>query len=242
MISALGRGAAPTADVRPLDTRYAVETPEGIDLLLYPAGVAPRAMAYGIDLLIRGCILLGAALLLGLLGQLGAGLLTLIYFLVDWWYMVLFEVYNQGRSPGKQIIGLRAVHDDGTPIGWGASLTRNLLRFVDMLPFGYLLGLVASLSHPAFKRLGDLAAGTLVVYCDEPLRHAPLPDGEAIRSPIALTLEEQRAVLGFTERQSELSAARRSELAGILAPTLQLPPAQAEQHLNGMARALLGGT
>lgn len=226
----------------PLDTRYAVETPEGIDLLLYPAGVAPRALAFIIDLLIRGCILLGAAVLLSLLGQFGSGLLMLIYFLVDWWYMVLFEVYNQGRSPGKTMLGLRTVHDDGTPVGWGASLTRNLLRFVDMLPFGYLLGIVSCLSHPAFKRLGDLAAGTLVVYSDEPPRHAPLPEGPAIRSPVILSLEEQRAVLAFAERQAELSTARRMELAGILAPTLEVPPEQAERQLNGIARALLGAT
>lgn len=226
----------------PLDTRYAVETPEGIDLLLYPAGVGPRAMAYGIDLLIRAAIMLGAALLLGVLGQFGAGLLALIYFLVDWWYMVLFEVFNQGRSPGKQILGLRTVHDDGTPVGWGASLIRNLLRFVDMLPFGYLLGLVSCLSHPQFKRLGDLAAGTLVVYREEPPLATSLPEGEPIRTPVILSLEEQRAILGFAERQGELSAARRSELAAILAAPLEIPPAQAERHLHGIARALLGAT
>src|SRR5690606_16737342 len=136
----------------------------------------------------------------------------------------------------------RTVHDDGTPVGWGSSLTRNLLRFVDMLPFGYLLGLLASLNHPQFKRLGDLAAGTLVVYRDEPPLAAPLPEGEAIRSPLILSLEEQRAILGFAERQGELSAARRSELAGILAAPLEVPPAQAERQLNGIARALLGAT
>src|SRR5690606_401374 len=103
------RASRPLPTTAVLDTRYAVETPEGIDLLLYPAGVGPRAMAFGIDLLIRAAIMLGAALLLGLMGQFGAGLLALIYFLVDWWYMVLFEVYNQGRSPGKQILGLRTV-------------------------------------------------------------------------------------------------------------------------------------
>ena len=65
--------------------------------------------------------------------------LALLLFLVQWWYMVLFEVLNQGRTPGKYWLGLRVVHDDGTPVGWTSSLTRNLLRFVDLLPFGYFL-------------------------------------------------------------------------------------------------------
>ena len=150
----------------PLDTRYQVETPEGIDLHLRPAGLVPRALAFAIDLAIRGLILAVTFIVLGLLGQFGMGLGTILLFLVTWWYMVLFEVFNQGRSPGKQMLGLRVVHDDGTPIGWAASLTRNLLRFVDILPFGYTLGIISCLNHPAFKRLGDIAAGTLVVYRD----------------------------------------------------------------------------
>jgi uncharacterized RDD family membrane protein YckC len=225
-----------------LDTRYAVETPEGIDLQLYPAGVLPRALAYLIDLLIRAAIMLGAALILVFLGQFGIGLLMILYFLADWWYMVLFEVLNQGRTPGKKLLGLRTVHDDGTPVGWGASLTRNLLRFVDMLPFGYLLGLLSCLSHPAFKRLGDLAAGTLVIYDDQPLRHSSLPEGLTLRSPISFSLDEQRAVLAFAERHAELSAARRLEIAAILAPTLQVPAELAERQLHGIARTLVGET
>lgn len=105
----------PGAEV--LDTHYHVETPEGIDLLLRPAGVVPRALAYTIDLCIRGLIMLVLMLGLAFLGKLGAGLGLLLTFIMTWWYMVLFEVLNQGRSPGKQMMGLRVVHDDGTPVG-----------------------------------------------------------------------------------------------------------------------------
>jgi uncharacterized RDD family membrane protein YckC len=87
-------------------------------------------------------------IVLALLGKLGAGLGSLLMFGVSWWYMVLFEVLRQGRSPGKQWMGLRVVHDDGTPVGWSASLLRNLLRFVDLLPFGYFLGAISCLQHP----------------------------------------------------------------------------------------------
>lgn len=235
----------PSTPVAPrplLDTRYRVETPEGIDLILRPAGVVPRALAFAIDLLIRGVLLGVLFTVLAVLGQFGMGLGTLLLFLVTWWYMVLFEVLNQGRSPGKQLMGLRVIHDDGTPIGWAASLTRNLLRFVDILPFGYTLGILTCLNHPAFKRLGDIAAGTLVVYRDNAPVTPELPQAEPLRAPFSMSVEEQRAVLGFAERAQGLSSARRQELASLLAEPLKVPAAQAEQQIHGIARGLLGPT
>ena len=233
----------PAAAQRPLlDTRYQVETPEGIDLILRPAGLVARALAFAIDLLIRGALLAVLFAVLALLGQFGMGLGTILLFLVTWWYMVLFEVLNQGRSPGKQLMGLRVIHDDGTPIGWAASLTRNLLRFVDMLPFAYTLGILSCLNHPAFKRLGDIAAGTLVVYRDNAPTAPELPQAEPIRAPFGMSLSEQRALLSFAERAQSLSSARRQELASILAEPLQVPAEQAEQQIHGIARGLLGPT
>jgi uncharacterized RDD family membrane protein YckC len=114
----------------------------------------PRALAFAFDLGVRGVVMGILLVPLALLGNIGIGLGSLLLFLLSWWYMVLFEVLNQGCSPGKQVMGLR-VHDDGTLIGWSASLIRNLLRFVDMLPFGYFLGAISCLQHPHFKRLGD---------------------------------------------------------------------------------------
>lgn len=224
----------------PLDTRYQVETPEGIDLPLRPAGLMVRALAFTIDLMLRGLILGSLFIVLAMLGKLGAGLGSLLIFAVSWWYMVLFEVLNQGRSPGKQWMGLRVVQDDGTPIGWSASLLRNLLRCVDLLPFGYFLGAISCLQHPGFKRLGDIAAGTLVIYREQPLSRPQLPPAEPRRPAFPLTLAEQRAIIGFAERQSELSAARVNELASILAQPLQVRPPQAVAELNGIARSLLG--
>ena len=226
----------------PLDTRYQVETPEGIDLPLRPAGLMVRALAFTIDLMLRGLILGSLFIVLAMLGKLGAGLGSLLIFAVSWWYMVLFEVLNQGRSPGKQWMGLRVVHDDGTPVGWSASLLRNLLRFVDLLPFGYFLGSLSCLQHPTFKRLGDIAAGTLVVYSERPLTRPQLPEAEPRRSPVPLSLSEQRAVLGFAERQGELSPARVNELAALLAQPLHISAPKAVAELNGIARGLLGPT
>ena len=154
--------------------------------------------------------------------------------------MVLFEVLNQGRTPGKQWLGLRVIHDDGTPVGWASSLTRNLLRFVDMLPFGYFLGALCCLWHPSFKRLGDLAAGTMGVYRERNVSAPDLPAAEAVTPPLPLTLAEQQALIAFAERHSTLTAQRRLELASILAEPLQLEPTQAEARIHGIARNLVG--
>lgn len=225
-----------------LDNTHRVETPEGIDLLLRPAGLVPRALAFGVDLLIRGALLAALGFGFALLGKFGVGIGALLLFLVQWWYMVLFEVLNQGRTPGKQWLGLRVIHDDGTPIGWASSLTRNLLRFVDMLPFGYFLGALSCLWHPSFKRLGDLAAGTLVVYRERHIAAPALPPADPIAPPLTLTLPEQRALIAFAERHGTLSTERRKELASILAAPLQVEPDQIEVHILGIARHLVGGT
>ena len=232
--------SAPAAP--PLDTRLRLETPEGVDLLLSPAGPLVRARAFAVDLAVRGALAVAGLVVLGQLGKLGLGLGLLLLFLLNWWYPVLFEVLNQGRTPGKQLLGLRVVHQDGTPVGWGAALLRNLLRFVDMLPFAYCLGLLSSLAHPAFKRLGDIAAGTLVVYREQAEPRPNLPNAEPERAPMRLDLQEQRAILAFAERAGSLSQARREELAGLLAEPLQVLPEQAEARLNGIARGLLGAS
>ncbi|GFM79918.1 RDD family protein [Pseudomonas cichorii] len=233
------RNAAPPA---PLDTRIGIETPEGIDLVIRPAGLLPRALAFGIDLGIRVLIIGALIMFFRLFDKLGTGLGSIATFLVTWWYMVLFEVLNQGSTPGKRIMGLRVVQDDGTPIGWASSLIRNLLRVVDMLPFGYCIGTISCLSHPMFKRLGDLAAGTCVIYRDVPAQRPVLPQAEPVVAPFMLTLDEQRAVMDLAERQGELSAARTEELAAILAEPLHIPPGKAVAHINGLARGLLGPT
>lgn len=223
-----------------LDNTHRVETPEGIDLLLHPAGLVPRALAFALDLLIRGAIVAILGFGFSLLGKFGLGVGALLLFLVQWWYMVLFEVLNEGRTPGKQWLGLKVVHDDGTPVGWASALTRNLLRFVDMLPFGYFLGALSCLWHPSFKRLGDLAAGTLVVYRERAPARPTLPSADATVSPIPLTLAEQHALIAFAERHATLSAERRLELASILAEPLQVAPTQAEGLIHGIARGLVG--
>lgn len=242
MLTAAQPTTSPSADLATgapelIDTLRRIETPEGVDVALSLAGPAPRASAWLIDLLIRGALYMVLTPLAALAGV-GAGLMLLGLFLVEWFYPVLFEVWR-GATPGKRALGLRVVHDDGTPVGPSASLLRNLLRVVDFLPMLYGLGLVSMVLDRDFRRLGDIAAGTLVIHGpraagarDLP-RHPPRPPARA------LDLATAQAILDFAERSPRLSEARRAELAVVLMP--DLPAAAAADELLGVANWLAGG-
>ena len=131
---------------------------------------------------------------------------------------VIFEVWRDGATPGKRSFNLVVLNDNGTPVTFGASLTRNLLRAVDFLPMLYAFGLVSMLFNRDFKRLGDLAAGTIVVYRDKPAVRGKLPDARPVAPQVALTLNEKRAVLDFAERYATLTHERANELAEHAAP------------------------
>ncbi len=199
-----------------LDTSRTFETPEGVDLGLSIAGPIVRAQAWLIDLLIRAAIYIGLGIILNFLGDFGGGIWLIIIFLTEWFYPVIFEIFKNGATPGKKRMCIKVINDNGTPIHWSASIVRNLLRVVDFMPFGYAFGLCSILISRDFKRLGDLAASTLVVY-EEPTASAPeIPTAEPAVPRQALTLEEQRAILEFSERSSRLSPERCEELAELL--------------------------
>lgn len=203
-----------------LDTRHSIETPEGAMLPLTPAGFMVRSLAQIIDILIRFGITLVMFLLLSLLGKMGSGIALILAFLLEWFYPVFFEVSRQGRTPGKKWLGIRVVNDDGTPITFGPSLLRNLLRVVDFLPMLYLTGIIASLCNRQFKRLGDLAAGSMVVYDAPPVQQPDFEVRGQLPVPADFSTDEQRALLAFAERSKYLSAERQSELASLLLPVL----------------------
>lgn len=199
-----------------LDTASPYETPEGVDLNLHAAGPTVRAVAWSIDLLIRAAAFVPLSVLFAWLGDFGIGMILIFYFLLEWFYPVVFEVLSQGATPGKKKMGILVIKDDGTPVSWSASLLRNLLRAVDMLPFTYGFGLASMLLNRQFKRLGDMAAGTLVVYRQDVKAYQSIADLTPVAPPLALSLEEQRAIMDFAERGRTLSPARQEELAGIL--------------------------
>jgi uncharacterized RDD family membrane protein YckC len=202
-----------------LDTARDVPTPEGIELALRLAGPVSRSLAWLVDLLLRVAAFSGLGLVLSALGKVGVGLFLILWFALEWLYPALFEVYFAGATPGKRALGLIVLHDDGTPVGLAAALTRNLLRAVDFLPIGYGCGLITMLLNREFKRLGDIAAGTVVVYRDPAAQHAAVPVAPPVRPSLPLSLAEQRAVLDFATRSTTLTTERAEELAG-LAPQL----------------------
>lgn len=201
-----------------LDTTAHSETPEGVDLRLRPAGPMERARAWAVDQLIRGGIYIVVVGVMALLGTFGWGLALVAIFLVEWFYPVYFELFHGGATPGKKALGLYVLRDNGAPLEWRGALLRNLLRAVDFLPVLYGLGLVSMALTHRFQRLGDLAAGTLVVYgADERERKTTVEEG-AMAPPVPLSLEEQESILAFAERSPRLSPQRRAELAEVLAP------------------------
>lgn len=150
--------------VAAVDTLQHIETPEGVVLALRPAGLLPRALAWLIDLMLKLAIILVAMFVYSTLGNFGVGLGLIVLFASTWGYSVLFEVLNNGTTPGKASLNLQVVRTNGAPVTWSASIIRNFIRLVDMLPFIYGVGTVVMLTNERFQRLGDIAADTLVVY------------------------------------------------------------------------------
>jgi hypothetical protein len=171
------------------------------------------------------------------------GVILLTAFFVEWLLPAWFEANWNGQTPGKRAMGLAVLNDDGTPLRWPAALTRNLLRAVDFLPLLYGVGLVAMLVNRDFKRLGDLAAGTVVVYLDNNKQtvERKIPEVAPIVPPVALTLEEQRALLELAERSDSLTQERFEELAELPRPLVgDLDGARAAARLLGMANHIAG--
>lgn len=225
-----------------LDTRYRVETPEGIALTLAPAGVVARGFAFAIDFGVRFALFGVVAGMLGLLGRFGDGLALVTFFLLEWLYPVVFELSPWAATPGKRALDLRVLMDTGLPITPAASLTRNLLRAADFLPMLYAFGLISMLLRPDFKRLGDLAAGTLVVHVPRPPSGGALPAGTPRPPANRLSARAQSAIVAWAARVPRLTEARAEELAALAAP-VAVPRAREDQRvaaLAGVAQWLMG--
>jgi len=209
------------------EDRVRIATPEGVDVELTLAGIGSRFIAAILDLLIQGAILLAAALALGVLGDddggVGAAVYSIVLFLVFFAYDVLFEVRSRGRTPGKRWTGLRVVRTGGSPITFVPSCVRNVMRVVDFLPATYAIGMLSIFVTARNQRLGDLAAGTLIVR-ERPggTRKRPGPEeptaarGSDGWDVSAVSARDVGTVRQFLDRRSGLETAARAELAGEL--------------------------
>ncbi len=153
-----------------------VTTPEQVCLNYKIAGLGSRATAQILDLLILAVIGFALSFCLRLLVLVlpnpvlatvmsySAAIVSVIVFLLLWGYFMLFEFFASGITPGKMLVGIRVIQDNGQSITFLTSAVRNLIRIIDFLPALYLLGILMIFFHSRHKRIGDLAAGTLVVY------------------------------------------------------------------------------
>lgn len=225
-----------------LDTLTSAETPEGIALALRPAGVVARAGAFAVDLLIRGALMLAVSMTLTPFGRFGSGLALILWFALEWFYPVLFELLPGGATPGKRALGLRVTMDSGLPITPAASLLRNLLRTADFLPFAYGLGLASVLMRSDFKRLGDIAAGTIVVHAQRATLHGALPEAAPAAPAQPLSPRAQAAVIAWAGRSTRITEARLAELAQLAAPVTGVDAASRDAVLRllSVANWLMG--
>ncbi len=153
-----------------------IATPEQVELEFAVAGLGSRFVAVLIDHLIQigGLLLLlfvTAYAMTSLedhvgrpLGNWTVAVFIGFNFLIVWGYFALFETYWRGQTPGKHVMKLRVIKDSGRQITLFEAMARNLLRVIDYLPALYLVGVISMISTKRNQRLGDLAAGTIVIH------------------------------------------------------------------------------
>ncbi|MFO7594332.1 MAG: RDD family protein [Pseudomonadota bacterium] len=222
------------------DTIRRYETPEGVQLQLKLAGPVVRACAWAIDMLIKGVIYMAISMTTAFFGGVGVALMLIGFFLLEWFFPVIFEVHS-GATPGKKAMGLLVVHDNGTPVSLSASLIRNLLRVADFFPVLYGAGLISMLSNRNFQRMGDMVAGTLVVYRDDHTTDITIPRALPKPPPAQLSVDELRNLIAFAERSNRLSEERRVELANQLEALTGLQGQAAVNELYAYANWLTRG-
>jgi uncharacterized RDD family membrane protein YckC len=244
------------------EDRISIPTPEGVELELVLAGLGSRLVATLVDFVAKAGILLALWIIAGAVsGDGGGGFVVAVTvigsFLVWSGYDLAFETLASGRTPGKRAAGLRVVRLGGEPVGFMASAVRNLLRLIDMQPgILYAVGAVTILFSRRNQRLGDLAAGTLVVRerrAPLPAPHLPAADFAAADFAVAdryaawdvssITSFELVTVRRFLDRRWQLDPTARGRLGWELAERLRpkvagAPPGlHPEQFLEALAEA-----
>jgi uncharacterized RDD family membrane protein YckC len=263
----------------PTSDQLNIDTPELVDIEMPLAGIGSRFIALLVDYLIWGAGLLVLTLLFSLFmpglkassklsAQWATAIGIFIVFLLQWGYFTLFEAFWNGRTPGKRVARIRVIQRSGRAIGLFESMARNLVRYVDQIPFFYAVGVIAMFVTRQHQRLGDLAAGTLVVRDREqetPLwgdsgsrtftaqafaPRAPIPEPHTAftlpASGIAkLSSNDLEVLEGFFARRLDMSLATRQALAERIASAIKVKSgleqptgASTETFLEAVARQL----
>ena len=199
------------------DNVVSVETPEGILLQLRPAGLGVRFYAFVIDWLVRLAAIYILATVARFMGGIGVAFWIILLFALEWFYPVVFELMPSGATPGKRAYGLKVVMDNGLPITPAASIARNLLRVADFLPLLFGFAIVSMLLRRDCKRLGDIAAATMVVHEPKAVKRSTLDKVMPVVPARQLTPEDQAAVIALALRAPTLTEDRLNELAALAA-------------------------
>ena len=230
--------------------QYTIETPENISFGYDVAGIGSRFLAILIDTLIQGAtyIFLLVAVVLALNTDAGRALpntlrnwiaviMLAVLFLIQIGYFIAFEIFMGGQTPGKRLFRLRVMKENGYPLGPVDAIIRNLIRLIDFFPFAYGVGVVCMFLNERAKRLGDYAAGTIVVKLRDDLKLSDLQSAnwQAVYAPELSGLENLREndielIESFLSRQSQLK--ETSALAGAIARNIRarMNSAQVEEH------------
>jgi uncharacterized RDD family membrane protein YckC len=244
------------------DRDLVVATPERVSFDYQVAGLGTRTIAQVLDLLIVFGILIAVYFVAIAALVVGSDAATLIFligsFVVIFGYFWVSEALWSGQTVGKKALRLRAVGDRGEPLTFAQAGIRNIVRIVDFLPYGYGVGLIVLFANGKGKRLGDLAAGTIVVKDSDRVYLWQLPGARSAApaqavsaaSPAELTLrrldpELRRFVSSYARRRPELTLEVRAQLASHVQPSLrsaapevfaQSGPLAALDHLADLER------
>lgn len=199
-----------------------IETPEAVTVSYPMAGIGSRGLAAVLDLAIilflvvaeiaaAGLVLLGGSNLFGIMWQEYAtpwvlAALVVAVFVTYWGYFIFGEVFQNGQTQGKRIAGIRVTRDDGSRVGVLDSIIRNVVRVIDLLPGTYAVGIVSIIFSAQNKRLGDLAAGTVVIVDEEPVALATIGPAE----------ERAALVSAYLARREDFTAPARAQILGEL--------------------------
>jgi len=236
-----------------------IDTPELVAIEMPLAGIGSRFIAVLIDTLIWGAGLLLLFLVLwaikpalaafsGLSYQWTVAIFTVALFALNWGYFTLFEAFWHGRTPGKRVARIRVIQRSGRAIGIFESMARNFIRYVDQIPFFYAVGVIVIFSTRQNQRLGDLAAGTLVVR--ERAQETPLwaeTGTRIVPSPVlpqtgllqtGLLHEPHLSVALDSSAIAKLTPSDLQVLEGFFARRLDLPLATRQTLAERIARAV----
>jgi uncharacterized RDD family membrane protein YckC len=202
-----------------------ITTPEQVSFRYDVAGLLSRALAWFTDYLLIFAGYAVIVLLFAALGTVWAVMLIILgIFVLDMSYFAFFEIYYAGQTPGKRLFNLRVISLTGTRIRFADAMIRNLLRPVDMLPWGMVLGGMVAFLDGKHRRLGDMAAETVVIrevrrtlpqtLATQKARVNSFQSNRAVQQRIMtrMTRVERDLVLDLAVRRDQLDAATREEL------------------------------